>query len=166
MFHIFPHNHTFSQPLRQTLSMKNSRISKAARFACVVLLTTGVTANAWTQVASSPSKPTVKADSPASGERRLPPPESVAACSSLKADQACGFTSPKGAEKGTCVKQDAGQALACRPERSGPPAAAYAACKDKAINADCTASVPEGAAKGQCVQAPTGSALVCRPGPR
>lgn len=100
---------------------------------------------------------------PPSGERRGQPPESIAACTSLKVDQACGFTSPKGAEKGTCAKPDATHPLACRPTRSRPPREAIAACKGKTLNADCTATRPDGTAKGQCVQPDATSALGCRP---
>lgn len=103
---------------------------------------------------------------PLGGEHRGPPPESIAACKSLKVDQACSFTSPKGAEKGTCVQRDASQPVACRPERSGPPPEAIAACNGKALNADCTATGPDGSAKGQCVQPNASSALACRPAPR
>ena len=92
-----------------------------------------------------------------------PPPESIAACKSLKVQQACSFTSPKGAEKGTCAQRDASEPLACRPERRGPPPEALAACGGKALNAECTATTPEGSVKGTCAQPDAGSALACRP---
>ena len=113
--------------------------------------------------AQSTAAPTVPAKLPPSGERRGPPPESIAACKSLKVAQACSFTSPKGAEKGTCAQPDASQPLACRPERRGPPPEAFVACQGKALNAECTAIRPEGTAKGQCVQPDASSALACRP---
>ena len=112
---------------------------------------------AWAQPAGATG------GSPPGGERRGPPPESIAACNSLKVQQACSFTSPKGAEKGTCVQRDASEPLACRPERRGPPPEALLACKGKALNADCTAATPEGSVKGSCAQPDAGSALACRP---
>ena len=110
--------------------------------------------------AQSPAAPGKPAPS---GERRGPPPESIAECKSLKVEQACSFTSPKGAEKGACAQPDASQPLACRPERRGPPPEAIVACQGKTLNAECTAIRPEGTAKGQCVQIDASSALACRP---
>jgi len=54
-----------------------------------------------------------------------PPPEALAACKSLQAGQACNFTSPRGAEQGTCFAPE-GKPLACRPKNppggtGGPP---------------------------------------------
>ena len=143
--------------------MKNSLFFKATPLAFALLLTGLSSVNGWAQAAPAQSSQPAGPGRPSIGERRGPPPESVAACNLLKVDQACGFTSPKGAEKGICVKQDASTALACRPEHRGPPSEAIIACKSKALNADCTADTPEGAVKGQCVKPPGGSALACRP---
>ena len=114
----------------------------------------------WAQPAG-PAGPAGPA--PPVGEQRSPPPESIAACKSLKVEQACSFTSPKGAEKGTCAQRSANEPLACRPERRGPPPEALAACQGKALNAACTAATPEGAFKGTCGQPDASSALACRP---
>lgn len=47
-------------------------------------------------------------------EHRKPPAEALAACKSLAAGSACNFTSPRGAETGTCGAPE-GKPLACRP---------------------------------------------------
>lgn len=49
------------------------------------------------------------------GEHRGPPPEALAACKGLKADAACGFTSPHGAVQGRCWAPP-DKPLACKPE--------------------------------------------------
>jgi hypothetical protein len=53
-----------------------------------------------------------------------PPAEALAACKSLSSGAACNFTSPHGAESGTCRAPE-GKPLACRPQRgeggSNPP---------------------------------------------
>lgn len=46
-----------------------------------------------------------------------PPPEALAACSKLAADQVCSFNSPHGAVTGTCWAPT-GKALACKPKRA------------------------------------------------
>ena len=51
-------------------------------------------------------------------EHRGPPPEALAACKALAAGAACNFTSPRGAETGTCFAPE-GKPLACRPKH-GP----------------------------------------------
>ena len=133
------------------------RVTGIRAFAAVVIFST--TPFSFSIVAQTlPSPPAMQ-----SGERRGPPPESIAACKSLKAEQACAFTSPKGPETGTCVQRDANAPLACRPTRSGPPPEAFAACKSKTINASCSVNTPEGAAAGSCAQAESGGALVCQP---
>jgi hypothetical protein len=48
------------------------------------------------------------------GRPHRPPPEALDACKSLAAGAACGFTSPRGAVKGTCFAPE-GRPLACRP---------------------------------------------------
>lgn len=121
---------------------------------------------ALAQTTTLPARPTAGASAPQGGERRGPPPESLAACQSLKTAQACSFTSPKGAEKGTCEQRSATEPLACRPTRTGPPPEALAACKGKALNAACTATTPEGPSAGTCAappQATQGTELACRP---
>ena len=50
--------------------------------------------------------------------RQGPPAESLAACKTLTSGAACSFTSPRGAETGTCFAPE-GKPLACRPAR-GP----------------------------------------------
>ena len=58
------------------------------------------------------------------GQHRKPPQEALDACKSLKAGQDCSFTSPHGAETGTCFAPE-GRPLACRPKNvpnGGPPA--------------------------------------------
>ncbi len=52
------------------------------------------------------------------GEHRKPPPEALAACKSLASGAACNFTSPRGAEAGTCGAPE-GKPLACRPAHAG-----------------------------------------------
>jgi hypothetical protein len=51
------------------------------------------------------------------GERHIPPPESLAACKGLALNAACSFTSPRGAESGSCFQPDSSKPLACRPSR-------------------------------------------------
>jgi hypothetical protein len=106
------------------------------------------------QVASAPQ---------ADAGRGGPPPEAIAACKTLKADQACSFTSPRGAEKGTCGQRDASGPLACRPERRPPPPESLAACKDKKLDDACSFVSPKGSETGSCVRHEPGSALGCRP---
>lgn len=48
------------------------------------------------------------------GGPRKPPPEALAACKTLSSGQACGFTAPHGAVKGTCWAPE-GKPLACKP---------------------------------------------------
>ncbi|WP_146183322.1 hypothetical protein [Limnohabitans sp. JirII-29] len=43
-----------------------------------------------------------------------PPPESLAACKTLKSGQDCNFSSPQGTLKGSCWAPE-GKPLACRP---------------------------------------------------
>lgn len=50
--------------------------------------------------------------------RQGPPAEALAACKTLASGAACSFTSPRGAEKGSCFAPE-GRPLACRPAR-GP----------------------------------------------
>lgn len=93
-----------------------------------------------------------------------PPPETLAACKSAKLHQACNFTSPRGAEKGSCWQPDASKPLACRPERKGPPPESLAACKNLKAMDNCSFVTPEGLAKGICTPAgDAASALGCRP---
>jgi hypothetical protein len=139
--------------------MKRVRLIRMALVA-VCLATMGAAARAQPQGQPAAPEATGK---PTSGERRSPPPEAVAACNTLKVDQACSFTSPKGPEKGTCVQRDASQPLACRPERRGPPPESLAACKDRKLNDACSFVSPAGKESGTCVQHEPGSALGCRP---
>lgn len=58
-------------------------------------------------------------------QHRNPPPEALEACKTFKAGQSCSFTSPRGAEQGTCFAPE-GKSLACRPNNApgnagGPP---------------------------------------------
>ena len=53
-------------------------------------------------------------------EHRGPPAEALAACKSLAAGAACSFTSPHGAETGTCGAPE-GKPQACRPAHGGKP---------------------------------------------
>ena len=122
---------------------------------CAATISISVLAQAQTQ-----APPSVGSEK---REHRGPPPESIAACKSLKLDQACTFTSPKGAETGTCAQRDTSAPLACRPARRSPPPEAFVACKGKALNASCSTVTPDGAAEGSCVQAELASALACRP---
>jgi hypothetical protein len=48
-----------------------------------------------------------------------PPPEALAACSSLTSGAACSFTSPRGPATGTCWAPE-GKPLACRPKDAPP----------------------------------------------
>jgi hypothetical protein len=52
---------------------------------------------------------------PGGGEHHGPPLEAIAACKSSKLSQPCSFTSPRGAESGSCWQPDASKPLACRP---------------------------------------------------
>lgn len=99
---------------------------------------------------------------PAAGERRGPPPESIAACKAAALNQACSFTVGARAEKGSCFQPDASKPLACRPARSGPPPESLAACKTLKLNDACAFAAPEGPAKGSCTAAESG-VLGCRP---
>ena len=58
------------------------------------------------------------------GGHHPPPPEALAACKSLSSGQACSFTSPHGAEQGSCWAPE-GKPLACRPKNApaAPPQA-------------------------------------------
>jgi hypothetical protein len=72
-----------------------------------------------------PSKPAEGQSNGQEPAHRGPPPESLAACKSLTSGAACQFTSPRGAETGTCGAPE-GKPLACRPARGpgqdkGPP---------------------------------------------
>jgi hypothetical protein len=67
-----------------------------------------------------------QAEGQESHEHRGPPPEALAACKSLARGAACTFTSPHGAETGTCFAPE-DKPLACRPTRGAggsnqPPA--------------------------------------------
>lgn len=103
------------------------------------------------------------ASAPGGAERRAPPPEAIAACASLKAGQTCSFTSPRGAESGTCGQPEPTAPLACRPERRGPPAESIAACKERKSGDVCTFVSPSGRETGQCVQHERDRVLGCRP---
>jgi hypothetical protein len=127
------------------------------RIASACFAATLATDSAWAQLATAAVGP------PPRGERRGPPPESIAACKSLKVEQACSFMSPKGAEKGSCAQRDASEPLACRPERRGPPPEALVACRGKALNAACTTAAPEGNVAGTCGQPDASSPPTCQP---
>ena len=138
---------------------------KLVQLVRLTLLALGAVAAAMSASAQMPN-PSTKPDGvgvPPRTERRGPPPESIAACQSLTAGQACAFTSPKGPEKGSCVQGDASAPLACRPEHRGPPPEAMAACVDKKPNDACTFVSPMGKETGTCVQHEAGSAPGCRP---
>lgn len=61
----------------------------------------------------APGQPT---QGPGNQEPHRPPAEALAACKSLSSGAACNFTSPRGAESGTCFAPE-GKPLACRPQR-------------------------------------------------
>lgn len=85
------------------------------RLACLAaLIWTGL---AFAQQNSNPP-PKPPENNGAPPEHRGPPPEAVAACKSLAAGATCSFTSPRGAETGTCFAPE-GKPLACRPKH-GP----------------------------------------------
>ena len=67
---------------------------------------------------------------PSGGEHRKPPPEALDACKTLKSGQDCGFTSPRGAVKGSCFAPE-GKPLACKPKNApaGPQGDAPSAPK-------------------------------------
>jgi hypothetical protein len=73
-----------------------------------------------------PAKPSDgQSNSQEPAAHRGPPPEALAACKSLSNGAACKFTSPRGAETGTCGAPE-GKPLACRPahgpgQDKGPP---------------------------------------------
>ena len=54
------------------------------------------------------------------GGRGGPPAEALAACKTLKADDACSFTSDRGAASGSCWAPE-GKPLACRPKDAPAP---------------------------------------------
>ena len=103
--------------------------------------------------AQAQPRPAGAASAPGGTERRAPPPESIAACAGFKAGQTCSFTSPRGAEMGTCA----------RPERRGPPPESIAACKERKLGDACTFVSPTGKETGQCLQHEPGSSPGCRP---
>lgn len=118
-------------------------------------------------------------------EHRGPPPEAIAACKSSALNQACSFTSPKGAESGACWQPDASHPLACRPNRNGaamggavpaqggangeasqhhgPPPESLAACKNRKLNDACSFTSSRGAMSGSCFQPDASKPLACRP---
>jgi hypothetical protein len=61
-------------------------------------------------------QPGQQGQGPGGQERHRPPAEALAACKSLASGAACSFTSPRGAETGTCGAPE-GKPLACRPQR-------------------------------------------------
>ncbi len=67
-------------------------------------------------LASLASTPVMAQPKPGEG----PPPEALAACSQLAANQACSFNSPRGPVTGTCWAPS-GKALACKPQNAPPP---------------------------------------------
>ncbi|MCA9990159.1 MAG: hypothetical protein KDE29_04060 [Anaerolineales bacterium] len=50
---------------------------------------------------------------------RVPPPQAIAACTTLSTGDSCTFTSPRGTETGTC--QSVQNQRACAPGREQPP---------------------------------------------
>lgn len=50
-----------------------------------------------------------------------PPPEALAACKAATAGKACSFTTPQGAQSGSCWAPE-GKPLACRPANAPPDA--------------------------------------------
>ena len=56
-----------------------------------------------------------KTDEPPTGGRERPPAEAMAACKTLKAQDACSFNGGRGAVSGTCWAPE-GAPLACRPK--------------------------------------------------
>ena len=54
------------------------------------------------------------------GDRRGPPAEALAACKTLKAGDACAFSSDRGAASGSCWAPE-GRPLACRPKDAPAP---------------------------------------------
>nr|WP_315466388.1 hypothetical protein [uncultured Rhodoferax sp.] len=67
---------------------------------------------------SSSQQPPPKPPEGHGGPPGGPPPEALAACKSLAAGAACSFTTPRGAETGTCSAPE-GKPLSCRP-KNGP----------------------------------------------
>ena len=91
---------------------------KALRFACIGLLV----ATAFSVASAQPApggnmQGGGKPPEGEPGEHRGPPPESIAACKTLKMDDACSFTSPRGKESGSCWRPETSKPLACRPAR-------------------------------------------------
>jgi hypothetical protein len=137
----------------------------------------------------------VKAQSPpgpeaGGGEHHGPPPEAIAACKTSKLSQPCSFTSPRGAESGSCWQPDTSHPLACRPDRNksnagngpagngapgngaandaptqrqGPPPESLAACKSHKLNDACSFTSARGAESGACFQPDASKPLACRP---
>ncbi|OYQ38893.1 hypothetical protein CHU94_15810 [Rhodoferax sp. TH121] len=65
-----------------------------------------------------PPKPPEGQGNGQGGEHRGPPPDALAACTSLASGAACTMTTPQGSMSGTCGAPE-GKPLACRPAR--PP---------------------------------------------
>lgn len=125
---------------------------------------------------------------PAAG---APPPESVAACSSLAVGDACSFSAHGGALRGTCVgpppdaPASTDRPLACLPERpegsagSGgngggppgghrdPPKEAVEACSGLSEGDACTVTLPDHTLNGTCRKGPKADLpLACAPARR
>ncbi|QDL52989.1 hypothetical protein [Rhodoferax aquaticus] len=81
--------------------------------AAMALLLCAATASAQQAPPNGP-KPAGGQEQQEGPEHRKPPAEALAACKSLAAGAACNFTSPRGAEAGTCGAPE-GKPLACRP---------------------------------------------------
>jgi hypothetical protein len=80
-----------------------------SRFAMILAVAAAIPAGATAYAQTTPGP------QPVAGEHHGPPPEAIAACKSSRLGQACSFTSPRGAESGTCFQPDASKPLACRP---------------------------------------------------
>lgn len=119
---LYPHMHcTFlapvSVPACRTLKPRKTMRPPLLSLACLAALAWGGLAFAQqNSTQQPPPKPPEGQSGPQ--EHRGPPPEALAACKSLAAGAACNFTSPRGAEIGTCFAPE-GKPLACRPKH-GP----------------------------------------------
>jgi hypothetical protein len=103
------------EPARMTLNLRPTPMRlPLLTLACFVSFAYGTLAFAQ-QSSTQQAPPKPPEGQEGSQERRGPPPEALAACKSLTAGAACNFTSPRGAETGTCFAPE-GRPLACRPK--------------------------------------------------
>lgn len=104
------------------------------------------------------------ADDDAPGRPHGPPPEAVAACSSVQEGAACGFTMGGHAITGTCRTGRDGQSAACMPPHRGPPPEAFQACQGLSEGVACSVTFHDQAMAGTCRTGPGGQGeLACAP---